>query len=364
MSNTRLKIAQIVESTATGTLSMVCLIANQLAREGHDVRVIYSIRPDTPSSFRDMFDERVELIHVQMKGSGVVNTVSRLRRELASFAPDVVHLHSSFAGFLGRLAMIGLRPDAACLYSPHCISFMRRDITRRQRLAYVLLERLGSLKPTLYIACSESEEAEIRSHLRQPTKVIENAVDTAQLSVNSTKRLERVDRGVVVTVGGIRRQKNPQLFADIARLLTGRGLRFVWIGDGDPALKQTLQAAGVEVTGWMSREDVFKRIRSCGVYLSTSSWEGMPVSVIEAMLVGKPAVVSACAGNIDVVRHMHNGAVYDDAQNAARLLEQIVTSASLYDRMSARAESEARTRFSEERFYSQMLATYRAALRA
>jgi hypothetical protein len=46
------------------------------------------------------------------------------------------------------------------------------------------------------------------------------------------------------------------------------------------------------------------------------------------------------------------------------LLEQIVTSASLYDRMSARAESEARTRFSEERFYSQMLATYRAALLA
>jgi glycosyltransferase involved in cell wall biosynthesis len=358
----RLRVVQVVESSATGTLSMVCLIANQLARAGHEVRVIYSLRPDTPTGLHGMFDPRVTLVHVQMKGVSAIKAIARLRNELASYAPNVVHLHSSFAGFLGRLAMIGLRPDAACLYSPHCISFMRRDITPWQRLAYVLLERIGCVKPTLYIACSGSEGAEIRSHLRQPTKVIENAVDTFHLGSATARSITAEERRVVVTVGGIRRQKNPQLFAEIAQRLAGHNLRFVWIGDGDPHFKQSLEAANVEVTGWMSREAVFERVQHCGIYLSTSSWEGLPVSVIEAMLVGKPAVVSACAGNIDVVSHMHDGAVYHDAENAARLLEEIVENPGLYDRLSSSAITQARTRFSEERFFSEMLATYRAAL--
>ena len=43
-----MKIAHIVESSATGTLSMLCLIANRLARDGHDVHVIYSDRIRRP----------------------------------------------------------------------------------------------------------------------------------------------------------------------------------------------------------------------------------------------------------------------------------------------------------------------------
>ncbi|WP_321963058.1 glycosyltransferase family 4 protein [Paraburkholderia sp. J7] len=342
---------------------MVCLIANQLARDGHEVRVIYSIRPDTPSDLREMFDERVQLVHVQMKGRGTLNAISRLRKQLVSFAPDVVHLHSSFAGFLGRLAMIGLRAHAACLYSPHCISFMRRDIPVWKKYVYVLLERIGCIKPTLYIACSESEAAEIVSHLRQPTKVIENAVDTRNLRTTSVSGASRGGQRTIVSVGGIRRQKNPNLFAEIAHRLAGHDFQFVWIGDGDAQYKDALRAADVEVTGWMSREDVVERVRQCGIYLSTSSWEGMPVSVIEAMLVGKPVVVSSCAGNIDVVRHMHNGAVYNNASEAADLIGKIVENKGLYDHMSDNAAMEARARFSEERFLSELLAIYRGAIR-
>jgi hypothetical protein len=43
-----MKVAQVLESSATGTPSMVCTIANRLAQEGHDVHVIYSMRAQTP----------------------------------------------------------------------------------------------------------------------------------------------------------------------------------------------------------------------------------------------------------------------------------------------------------------------------
>lgn len=108
-----MKIVHIVESSATGTLSMVRLIANRLAREGHKVHIVYSLRPDTPPELAAMFDARVSLHHVQMKEAGLLRTVVQLRAALNEIEPDVVHLHSSFAGFLGRLSTLFALPNAA-----------------------------------------------------------------------------------------------------------------------------------------------------------------------------------------------------------------------------------------------------------
>lgn len=109
----RMKIVQVLESSATGTLSMVCLIANRLAREGHDVHVVYSLRPDTPANFHALFDATVKLRHIQMKGVPLLPMLLELRRTLVGIGPDVVHLHSSFAGFLGRIGTLFALREAA-----------------------------------------------------------------------------------------------------------------------------------------------------------------------------------------------------------------------------------------------------------
>lgn len=356
-----MKIVHIVESSATGTLSMVCLIANRLARDGNDVHVVYSVRPDTPQGLAAMFDARVSLRHVQMKGTGLLRTVGQLRATLNEIGPDVVHLHSSFAGFLGRLSTLFALPKTAFFYSPHCISFMRRDISVMKRLAFVALEWIASVRKCLYVACSESEGRAIRAWLRQPVVVVENAVSEVSLSAR-TGGTETPQDGprCVVTVGGVRAQKNPELFARIAQDMRARGVHFVWIGDGDDALKSTLAEAGVEVTGWLPRDEVVRRLERADLYLSTSSWEGMPVSVIEAMLAGRPVVVSDCAGNVDVVRHLQTGVIYATAADAVAWLTRVTGDAALRRELGRRASSEARQRFGEERLFAELAPLYAA----
>ncbi|WP_197422783.1 glycosyltransferase [Burkholderia sp. ABCPW 14] len=360
-----MKIVQVLESSATGTLSMVCLIANRLAREGHDVHVVYSIRPDTPADFHALFDETVKLRHIQMKGVPLLPALLELRRTLIGIGPDVVHLHSSFAGFLGRIASLFALRQAAFFYSPHCISFMRRDISALKRLAFVALERIACVKRCLYIACSDSERDAIRAHLRQPVVVVENAVGAMPSPANAEPAdpcdpCEPVMR--VATVGGIRPQKNPRLFAEIARCMQDPRMRFIWIGDGDAALKAELRDAGVEVTGWLGRAEVVARLRCVDVYLSTSSWEGMPVSVIEAMLLGLPVVASACAGNVDVIRHLQTGVIFRGAEDAGELLASVERDAALRARLAVAARREARERFGDERFFRQLAPVYAAHL--
>ncbi|KVN05945.1 glycosyltransferase [Burkholderia diffusa] len=356
-----MKIVHIVESSATGTLSMVCLIANRLAREGHDVHVVYSVRPDTPPGLAAMFDARVSLRHVQMKGAGLLRTVGRLRATLNEIGPDVVHLHSSFAGFLGRLSTLFALPKAAFFYSPHCISFMRRDISGVKRLAFVGLEWIACVRKCLYVACSESEGRAIRAWLRQPVVVVENAV-SATLSSSQPGEPEGPPNRppCVVTVGGIRAQKNPELFARIAHGMRAHGTHFVWIGDGDDAAKARLAEAGVEVTGWLPRDEVARRLEHADIYLSTSSWEGMPVSVIEAMLAGRPVIVSGCAGNVDVVRHLQTGVIYATAADAVAWLERLAGDDALRGELARRASHEARQRFGEDRLFDELAPLYAA----
>ncbi|KWF80745.1 glycosyl transferase [Burkholderia diffusa] len=356
-----MKIVHIVESSATGTLSMVCLIANRLAREGHNVHVVYSVRPDTPPGLAAMFDTRVSLRHVQMKGAGLLRTVGRLRATLNEIGPDAVHLHSSFAGFLGRLSTLFALPKAAFFYSPHCISFMRRDISGVKRLAFVGLEWIACVRKCLYVACSESEGRAIRAWLRQPVVVVENAV-SATLSSSQPGEPEGPPNRppCVVTVGGIRAQKNPELFARIAHGMRARGTHFVWIGDGDDAAKARLAEAGVEVTGWLPRDEVARRLAHADMYLSTSSWEGMPVSVIEAMLAGRPVIVSGCAGNVDVVRHLQTGVIYATVADAVAWLERLAGDDALRGELARRASHEARQRFGEDRLFDELAPLYAA----
>jgi hypothetical protein len=96
-----MKIVQMMESSATGTLSMVCLIANRFAREGHEVHVVYSIRDETPVDIHAMFDRNVALRHVQMKGVPLLPALARLTSVLREIQPDVIHLHRRLPGFSG-----------------------------------------------------------------------------------------------------------------------------------------------------------------------------------------------------------------------------------------------------------------------
>lgn len=355
-----MRVVHVLESTATGTLSMVQTISNRLATEGHDVIVLYSVRKETPSNLADLFHPGVELRHVQMKGRPVPLVLAALRREIAQTRADVVHLHSSFAGFLGRVATAFFPARVKFFYSPHCISFMRADLSTAKKIAFAGLEWLASWKNCTYVGCSASECAAVRRYIGKRIVLIENAIDGSIFSANSINDTAQDMRPLrrVISVGGIRPQKNPLLFAAIACRLSRHGVEFIWIGDGDDDLKVALRDAGVTVMGWQARSNVLAQMREADLYLSTSAWEGMPVSIIEAMAVNTPVLATGCAGNIDVLHHDQTGWLFDTEDQAVRLLERISADGNARRRIARNARLEALQRFSEDRFYNELCLLY------
>ena len=72
--------------------------------------------------------------------------------------PDIVHLHSSKAGFLGRLCCTDREREV--FYNPHGYSFLMEDAKNIQKIMYKSIEWLSSKKCGYIVACSKGEYKE------------------------------------------------------------------------------------------------------------------------------------------------------------------------------------------------------------
>lgn len=112
--------------------------------------------------------------------------------------------------------------------------------------------------------------------------------------------------------------KNPELFNKIATALPN--IKFVWIGDGD--MKDKLTSPNIEVTGWVNRQDALRYALNANAFILTSLWEGLPISLLEAMYMKKICIVSNVIGNRDVIHSGVNGFVCDNIGDYITAIEE------------------------------------------
>lgn len=208
-----------------------------------------------------------------------------LRATTEALQPDIVHAHSSFAGAVARLA---LRRgwQSRIVYTPHCYAFERTDVARPVRRLFWLSEAALSFRGSQVAACSPREEDLARS---LPGR--QRATYVPNVAPRSAEVQEPAPPGVirVSAAGRLTHQKAPWLFAEAARL-GPEGVRWVWIGGGEARHERLLRAAGVEVTGWLPREEAVHRLAGSHLYVHTASWEGAPMTVLEAAAAGVPVL--------------------------------------------------------------------------
>lgn len=214
---------------------------------------------------------------------GMLRYLLEIRRQVKIENPDVVHLHSSLAG-LSRLL---IPRTFSIAYSPHCYAFERKDKAAAWRVALWLAEWLLALRRQVLVAVSP-HEARLGKSLNSKMDVhyVPNVVTESGLQATKTTL------PTVTMVGRIGTQKNPGLFAAVARACDGK-IGFRWVGDGDPVLRSELQRSGVEVSGWVEPREARRLVSASHLYLHTGSWEAAPISAAEAAANGTPVI--ACA---------------------------------------------------------------------
>ncbi|MGH9049115.1 MAG: glycosyltransferase family 4 protein [Acidimicrobiia bacterium] len=255
-----------------------------------------------------------------------------LRRLFREHAFDVVHTHSSKAGFLSRWAARRERVPMI-VHTVHGWSF-HDHMPRLLRAAYVRLERRAALWCDHIVTVSESDRDKgLAAGIGSPEQyvTIREVNDLAPYDAHAGERDEArrrlqlpVDSRVVGTVGRFTEQKDPVTWIRAAALLARQraDISFVMVGDG-PLRAETEKAAAslgladrLVTTGL--RDDVPALLPALDVFLLTSRWEGAPLVIPQAMASGVPVVASAVDGNREIVRDRANGLLVPaDAPDAA-----------------------------------------------
>ncbi len=254
--------------------------------------------------------------------------------------PQVVHTHSSKAGILGRLA-------ARCAGVPVIIhTFHGFGFHGRQRWwirwPYVFAEKLCAKfsSALIFVSRANQEEAarlglgETRRHA-----LIRSGIKLADFQARTDASLKKKELGLapetplILSVGNLKPQKNPQDFLSAARIVSQQrpDAAFVFVGEGPLRPKIESAASGLPcrflLPGW--RRDVPELLAACDIFVLTSLWEGLPRALVEAMKSGKPCVCYATDGVRDIVCDGENGFLVPagDAPALARKILDLLSDA-------------------------------------
>ncbi|MBL0736215.1 glycosyltransferase [Flavobacterium sp. GN10] len=279
-----------------------------------ETTIIYSAnrKEINREKIKSEFSSNINLIEINMLRNFSpiqdLKSVIQLTKELKKINPDVIHLHSSKAGVLGRIASFFLFKKKKLYYSPHGYSFLRTDISKTIQKIYWLIEKsTQAIFGGITIACGDTE-FEIAKKMGN-SKLVRNGVNINSLQQNFIEN--KNDKLTIGIMARITAARDPSLFNKIA--LRFPEYNFVWIGDGE--LKPLITASNIKITGWiLNRETVLKELNKVDVYMQISLWEGLPIAVLEAMALKKPIVATNVIGNKDAVLNNETGFLFNDIE--------------------------------------------------
>lgn len=342
-----LRVMQVVEAMTGGTRRFVLDVATGLDPEEFRQHVVMSTRRDRFAA------EDLAILEAAGVEATVLDMVRSLHpaRDLAGFCalrriigewhPDIVHAHSSKAGFLARAAIhYGHWPEKRplALYSPHCFAFQACVGIVRQRF-YLEIERLAASWTDCFVFISAGERrAALARGLTSEDKVhdLPLGVDVGQFAPNcgaSREELGLPEGTLVGSVGDLRPQKAPGLLVEAFARVAVRFPRahLVLVGDGPLRSAVIRRAARLGLASRVHllghRTDVHQILPHIELFVMTSAWEGLPYALLEALACRRAVVVPELDGVADLVAASGAGLTFQQSRTAslAAALEAALT---------------------------------------
>lgn len=311
----------------------------------------------------------VPLEHVRRPVSPVrdLRGLVELYRLFRRLRPDVVHLNSSKAGILGRIAA-RFAGVPVSVFTVHGWAFKAGH--GRAAAAYLWADRLVEPLATAVVCVSETE---LRAGLaagtcrEERTTVIPNAVDPGPAVERAPATNGPLE---LVSVGRLAEPKDFATLLSAVAALPPATVRVVLLGDGPQ--REALQAQvaelaiadAVELAGEV--DDVRARLDRADAFVLSSRSEGMPLSVLEAMAAGLPVVASDVGGVHEVVVDGETGRLVPagDATALAAALSELADQPELRERWGGAGRQRIEERFALGTWRAAHLALYERLLSA
>lgn len=240
-----------------------------------------------------------------------------IRKIVKKNNPDIIHLHSSKAGILGRLATRKMRQKV--VFTPHAISYM--SFAGIKRAIFFLCEVFTKKYTDRVLTCSDTEAMRLHFEIGFPNEKLHVIYNSIPIPDEIPIKRQFNNYSSQIHVGSIMRlttQKNPLVYIEAANLLAKKyeNIYFSILGAGmTDDLKSTVLGKiqeynlsdRFEIINWGERSRSIEYLDSLDLFILPSLFEALPLAALEAMSRGIPCVVSKDDGCRDLINNAENG---------------------------------------------------------
>lgn len=261
---------------------------------------------------------------------------------------DIINCNTPVGGVLGRLAARKARKNGTrVIYIAHGFHFFKGSSVFSWLIFFSVEKLLSHITDVLVTINKEDYDIALKHFKAKRTIHINGiGIETGKIQTCTPDRHKlRSEIGIkdsdimLVSVGELRALKNHKTIISAIAKLNDGSVHYAIAGSGP--LKDELLALAekygvrdkIHLLGF--RTDVYEILKSSDIFCFPSYREGMPVSLMEAMAAGLPAVVSTVRGNTDLIKHGSGGFLYspDDADGFADGIQRLVSSSELRRKM-------------------------------
>ncbi len=296
-----MKILQVIPYFCFGGAETMCEnLTYALRQQGHQVTVVSLYNERTPIA-RRMEAAGVEIRYLDKKLGLDLSMVPKLRRIMAEVRPDAVHTHLDvikYAVAAARLA--GIRH---CVHTVHNVADKEAE-GRLQKIINGTYFKLGWSVP---VALSHKVQQSICEFYGLPEKkvpIIFNGIDLSRCRIKEEYASEIRN---LLHIGRFNEQKNHDCLLRSFQLILKKhpDCTLTLLGDGEltDSVKALAKELGIEdqVKFMGAQSDVYPFLQEADAFLLPSRYEGMPMTVIEAMGTGLPIAAAAVGGLSDML---------------------------------------------------------------
>nr|WP_225930949.1 glycosyltransferase [Pseudomonas siliginis] len=308
----------VAETIKGGVATVIRTISASPEDDAANYQLVYLVPEDQAKELHGIAPQQVRTF--PRSGRNVPSLLRfawRLSQVLLKEKPDVVHLHSTFSGVIGRVVCVLLRPwrKPKIVYCPHAFSFLMESSPSKQKV-YAWIERVLQ-KVTDVIICVSQYELDKAARFgieRKRMKLIYNGIhhkDDAPKSVGA----EPIH---LLFVGRLDYQKGFDVLLKAYAKVNRNDLKLTVVGSAvNEDSVECPPMDSVEYLPWVTPSEVQALYQKADALIVPSRWEGFAMVPLEGMAMGLPVIASNCTSLPELVTNEVSGYVFPSGDHQA-----------------------------------------------
>lgn len=289
-----MKILQVITlSELGGAQSVVINLANKLS-ENHDVIVAAG---EGDGKMYNLLKTNIKIVkckHLKRALSPLNDlcTFFYFRKLYRKYKPDIIHLHSSKAGMLGRVAF----PKNKIIYTVHGFDSIRLAYRKFLPIEKLMQYRCKAIVGVSQYDYNNLQKEGITKGLHRVLNGVNKPDDTNNILLELSDKYEKI----ILLIARVSPPKRHDVFIETSKLLPKYA--FVWIGNQNP-----IEDVPDNCFFLGSIPNAGAYCQYIDLFMLSSDYEGLPMVILEAMSFGKPIVSSDVGGVSEIVKNDING---------------------------------------------------------